>query len=99
MPEKFSDPIWYFRLGKCSIVLSRVWAIIAGTVIFGSCCYYVYLNPTFKVDGAIFESEGDGHMITESWEEYLQDCGGEKVIENYVHTKKEFAHKYEDNKV
>lgn len=35
--------------------------------------------------------------IQTSWAEYLQDCGGEQVIENFVHTKMVFNDKYENN--
>jgi hypothetical protein len=35
--------------------------------------------------------------IDTTWTEYLQDCGGEKVIDNYVHAKLQFNEKYENN--
>lgn len=35
--------------------------------------------------------------ISTTWPEYLQDCGGEKVIENYVAAKMAFNEKYENN--
>ena len=35
--------------------------------------------------------------IKTTWPEFLQDCGGEQVIENCVHTKMVFNEKYENN--
>lgn len=45
MPDDFSAPVWHFRLGKCSIVTSRAWAIIGFILAFCGSCFYVYMRP------------------------------------------------------
>jgi hypothetical protein len=37
--------------------------------------------------------------IDATWTDYLKDCGGEKIIDNYIHTKLVFNEKYENNEV
>ena len=37
--------------------------------------------------------------ISTTWEDFLKDCGGEQVIENFVHTKMVYNDKYENNVV
>ena len=41
----------------------------------------------------------ESKKIEASWSDYLEDCGGEKVIDNSVHTKLVFNEKYENNVV
>jgi hypothetical protein len=44
-----------------------------------------------------FETPKDSKIITNTWEEFLQDCGGEVIVENYVHARSIFNKKYEAN--
>lgn len=39
----------------------------------------------------------ESHRIRTTWADFLQDCGGEQVIENFVHTKLVYNDKYENN--
>lgn len=39
----------------------------------------------------------DSNRISASWSDYLVDCGGEKIIENSVHTKILWNDRYENN--
>lgn len=92
--------VWNIRLGKCFIVTSRLYAIL-GTV-FAICgsCFYVYMRPSYSLyDNPLFHHNMDSHPIDSSWTEYLADCGGEKVLDNYIHTKLLFNDKYENNEV
>jgi len=98
LPDDFSAPIWHFRLGKCSIVTARIYAII-GLVLFaiGSGCY-VYMRPSFDFhQNPLVHHNVESYKIRTTWPDFLQDCGGEQVIENFVHTKMVFNDKYENN--
>lgn len=46
-----------------------------------------------------FEHPTESKVIDATWEEFLKDCGGEVVVENYVHARNIFNHKYEMNEV
>jgi len=35
--------------------------------------------------------------IKELWTDFISDCGGETIVENYVHAKTIFTKKYENN--
>ena len=50
-------------------------------------------------DNPLFHHNIESKAIDERWIDYLADCGGEKVIENYVHAKMVFNEKYENNLV
>ena len=92
--------IWHFRLGKCSIVTSRIYAILGLSVFSVLACYYVYLRPNFAVhNNPLSHHNIESYNIDTTWPEFLQDCGGEQVIENFVHTKLVFNDKYENNVV
>ena len=98
MPDDFSQPIWHFRLGKCSIVTARIYAII----VFGLCalgsCFYIYMRPHYNLHvNPLTHHNEESVRIRTTWPEFLQDCGGEQVIENFVHTKMVFNDKYENN--
>jgi len=61
--------------------------------------YYVYLRPSFFVPQTPFEAPKESRRIQATWEEFLQDCGGEVIVENNVHARNTFNHKYENNMV
>ena len=61
--------------------------------------YYVYMRPSFFQPTTPFEAPKDSHKISASWEEFLQDCGGEVIVENNVHARNIFNQKYEQNEV
>lgn len=46
-----------------------------------------------------FEAPKESFKITATWEEFLSDCGGEIIVENNVHARNTFNHKYENNVV
>lgn len=47
LPDKFSHDIWQFRLGKCHIVLARLYAIVGIVVICGFSLWYSWMSPSF----------------------------------------------------
>jgi hypothetical protein len=100
LPEDFSQPVWHFRLGKCSVVTARLYAVLAGLCLVAMSAYYVYLRPNYNFHEAPLTTHNiEGSAISTTWTEYLQDCGGDKIIENSVHTKILWNEKYEGNRV
>jgi hypothetical protein len=78
--------------------LSRIYAIILAVVFSALSGYYVYMRPTFIINSnPLFHHNVESVSISTTWPEYLQDCGGEKVIENFVAAKMTFNEKYENN--
>ena len=61
--------------------------------------YYVYMRPSYFVPTTPFEAPKESLKITATWEEFLQDCGGEVIVENTVHARNIFNQKYENNQV
>lgn len=60
--------------------------------------YYVYCRPNFVIStNPLRHHNIESKEIDVTWAEYLQDCGGEKVIDNYVAAKMTFNEKYENN--
>jgi len=98
LPDDFNAPIWHFRLGKCSVVASRLYAII-GSIIFALLAgVYVYYSPmAYLHQNPVFHHNFESKDIDASWMEFLGDCGGEQILENAVHAKLQFNEKYENN--
>lgn len=60
--------------------------------------FYIYMRPTFDLNqNPLVHHNVESKHISDSWRDYLNDCGGENVIENFVHTKMVFNEKYENN--
>ena len=98
MPENFSDPVWHFKLGKCAIVTSRIYAIIAFVLFAIGSGYYIYCRPTWDLNSnPLFHHNIESKVISTSWPDFLNDCGGSAIIENQVHAKMQFNDKYENN--
>ncbi|CDW83654.1 UNKNOWN [Stylonychia lemnae] len=97
LPNNFSDEIWQFRLGKCSIILARLYAIIALSLVLGFCLYYVYLRPSFFQPLTPYHTPEQSIQISSSWNEFLIDCGGQVIVENFIHARSVFNQKYENN--
>lgn len=45
----------------------------------------------------VYESPKDSKEVDYTWQEFLQDCGGEVIVENTVHARNIFNHKWENN--
>ena len=91
--------IWQFRLGKCHVVISRGYAMLVLAIFSIFSLYYVYMRPSIFTPVTPFEAPKESKVISTTWEEFLQDCGGEVVVENNVHARNLFNHKYENNQV
>ena len=91
--------IWHIRLGKCSVVTSRIYAIVVTLIFCGLSGFYVYMRPYNLHENPLYHHNVESKRIDATWVDYLQDCGGEKIIDNYVHTKMVWNQKYENYKV
>jgi len=82
-PDDMSLSVWHFKLGKCAVVIGRVYAIIIFLMFTCFSGYYVYQNP-YTVHHSMFEKPEnfESHPISERWKDYLENCSGEKIIEN-----------------
>lgn len=77
-----------------------MYAVIAAFVLAIVCAYYVYMRPSYNFHEApLSHHNEDSNRLSTSWPDYLVDCGGEKIIENSVHTKILWNEKYENNVV
>jgi hypothetical protein len=91
VPDDLNAPIWHIRLGKCAIVLERVWAILILLALFGFSTYYVATKP-YAIHHSFFDRpEIESRNITRTWSDYLEKCSGEKIMENQVHALHEFS--------
>jgi hypothetical protein len=77
--------------------MARVYALTILIVFTILSFYYVYSRPTYFTPLTPFEHPTESRVIDTTWEEFLQDCGGEVVVENYVHARASFNRKYENN--
>jgi hypothetical protein len=57
------------------------------------------MRPYNLHENPLFHHNVESKRIDATWVDYLQDCGGDKIIDNYVHTKMVFNQKYENYKV
>jgi len=80
-------------------VTSRIYAIVVTLIFFCLSCFYVYMRPYNLHENPLYHHNVESKRIDATWVDYLQDCGGEKIIDNYVHTKMVWNEKYENYKV
>ena len=75
--------MWHFKLGKCAIVTSRVYAIISLVLFAIFSGFYIYMRPSWDLNtNPLFHHNIESQTLDASWEEFLGDCGGTAVIEN-----------------
>lgn len=80
--------------------MARLYALILLVLWTAGSCFYVYQRPSFDMmTNPLYHHNIESKVIDAKWTDYLQDCGGEKVIENFVHTKMLFNEKYENNQI
>ena len=76
----------------------RIYAIIVLVLFAIGSGFYVYMRPSFNFhENPLVHHNVESVRIQTAWPEFLVDCGGEQVIENFVHTKMVFNDKYENN--
>ena len=58
------------------------------------------MRPDYSLQSnPLFHHNYESHPIDATWADYLKDCGGDKIIDNYIHSKLIFNEKYENNRV
>lgn len=72
-------------------------AVLIAFTIFA--IFYVYMRPAYFVPSTAFEAPKESYRITTTWDEFIQDCGGAVIVENNVHARNVFNHKYENNEI
>ena len=55
------------------------------------------MRPSVFTHLHAFETPKESKEISTSWEKFLQDCGGEVIVENFVRAKSIFNRNYEQN--
>jgi hypothetical protein len=89
--------IYHIRLGKCAIVMERIYAILLTIIIIGTSVTYAYNKP-YTLHHSFFERpQEESITIENTWSQYLESCSGEKIIENQVHALHLFSQTYENN--
>ena len=83
------------RIGKCTIVIARCYAIVALLCFSVFAVYYVSIRPSVFQHIHAYETPKESKEISLTWDDFLKDCGGEIIVENYVHAKTVFNTKYE----
>jgi len=82
VPDDTSAPIWHIKLGKCAIVMEKVYAIILMLIIATASIVYVYNKP-YTMHHSFFERPmEEAQVIDKTWVNFLESCSGEKIIEN-----------------
>ena len=62
--------------------MGKVYAIALLVILSGCSVYYAYIKP-FPTHHSMFDKPTEGSQIIEkTWNEYLDCCSGEKIIEN-----------------
>lgn len=100
LPNSFKDEVWQIRFGKCAIVLSRFYgmlSIVMVSLILIGFTFYQPMNGLF--DMRPYQAPENSVMINSTWPDFLKDCGGEVIVENYVRARSLFNRKYENNQV
>jgi len=82
IPDDLAAPIWHIKLGKCAIVIGRVYALLIAWSLVIVSGAYVYTRP-YSVQGDFFRRPfQESRWINNTWPEFIDCCSGEKVIEN-----------------
>jgi hypothetical protein len=99
LPNRFSDDIWQFRLGRCTLVIARMYGILGLISMALISSGYVYYRPYSSLITGAYSVPEETKLISATWIDFLADCGGELIVENYVRARSLFNRKYENNQV
>ena len=74
--------------------------MIIGLVLFSIFAIWYAVTRPYTIHHSFFERPmAESQNITATWNDYLETCSGEKIIENQVHALHEFSQRYENNVV
>ena len=82
--------ILVFRMGSMSVVIARIYAAILLGLLCVAFGYYLYTAPPMATHTHTTQASVE---IGATWEEYIQDCGAELVVQNSVHAKDNYKQK------
>ncbi|TNV76792.1 hypothetical protein FGO68_gene5664 [Halteria grandinella] len=100
LPKSVEDDVWQFRFGKCAVVMARLYAIILLSIIAIACLAYAWKGPALMSSQPLnYDKPLPTHLINATWDEFLDDCGGKVIVENYIHARAVFNRKYENQLV
>jgi len=85
-----TDKVLSFKCGGCAIVISRKYAIVL-TIIMIIIYFFLPSSPH-----AAIVNPG-GQILDTKWENYVEDCGRQALLNNGVRAKKNFETKYHAN--
>jgi len=77
------------------VVISRLYAVVILVLFSMFSIYYVYVSPS-AFQAPAHDHAKPAHEIQAQWTDFIEDCGGETIVENYVHAKKIFEDRYEN---
>ncbi len=55
------------------------------------------MKPSFFDIKSPYKVPESSLFMQATWQEYLEDCGGEVIVENFIHARSVFNKKYEHN--
>jgi hypothetical protein len=93
-----NQEILVFRLGKCSLVISRTVGIAIFSVLAVIFLYFSWFYDFGMGEEARFKDK-KSIVISASWEDYIDECGANVVIVNNVKANEIFKNKYQNNVV
>ena len=77
--------------------MERIYAILLTLIIVGVSIGYAYNKP-YTLHHSFFERPNEESVtIDKTWNQFLETCSGERIIENQVHALHLFSQTYENN--
>lgn len=84
------DEVLTIKLGECAIVLARTYLYIVGAIVLTGLLFLKYDAWVNKETIPVYEIK-----ISETWEDYLSDCGSDVLQKNALKYSYNFIQKYE----
>lgn len=84
------DEVLTLKCGECALVISRTYLLTIVTIIS---CIFIYFWASTE---AVIEKKV---YISTTWPEYLEDCGGEIVLQNTIKVTDTFNKKYHEKTI
>ena len=77
--------------------MDKLYGIILIGLIAALSLLYVYYRPKFFEPISPYHAPLKQLEISETWTDFQKDCGGEVIVENFIHARSIFNKKYENN--
>jgi len=76
-----------------------MYAIVALTLILLVSLWYAWMRPSLMDMKSPYKVPETSQALSITWADYLKDCGGEQIVENFIHARSLFNRNYEHNTV